>query len=314
MVVAEMLDLSRLPSPDLIAIDYEADLIERIARLKEVFDAAGISYDVDRLLTDPAGLIQEADNYRETLAKATINDTYKKTLIGFAERDSLDWFAANFHFMGRMDGETDERFRRRIQLENENKAGGRLAGYMLECMNASIEVSDVGAWVDRSNIFEPTVRLAIMVASVPSWVRDPAAPVDTARFLRSDGGGNGAAPDALVTLVQSHMDRDTVKQATDIVAVQSVSVLETDIRYMVHHLKGPDPTLLRTTSGLAVARMVDERHKPHRDLPRPAIIAAGSVGGVETLSVDAPATDIDASFGELVFVNSITVESAYTDG
>lgn len=313
-VAAETLDLSRLPAPLLLAVNYESDLAERKARLLELFDAADIPYDLSTLETDPAIIVQEVDNYREMLAKVAINDTYKQTLVAFATGASLDWFAANSHFLARMDGEQDERFRRRIQLENENKSGGRLSGYKLECMNASLEVSDVGAWVDRTHIMEPIVRLAIMVANAKPWVEDVAAPVNTTRLLRATGGGNGSAPSPLVAAVQAHVDQETVKQATDVVAVQSVSIVETHLHYTIFHRRGPDPLLLRASSARASSLMLDARHVPHRDTALSTIAAAATVGGVDRVAISSPSADLRILNGQLSYISSITVESAFEDG
>lgn len=313
-VVAEALDLSRLPAPVLIPINFEEDLAARIARLKEIFDAAAIPYDVEKLLTDPAGCLQEADNYRESLAKVAVNETYKRTLIAFAEKASLDWWGVSFLGLLRMAGETDIRYRTRLILEFENKSGGRLSGYKTEALRASIDVADAGVWVDRSNPLQPVIRIAIMVASAAKWVVDPAQAVGTARLIRDAGGSTGAASSALVAAVQKHIDQEHVKQGTDVIVVQSVSVRETAVAYIVEHRSGPDPTLLRTSSAKATADMVDRRHTPGRDLPRPAITAAGFVGGVEQLSITVPALDLIIPQSDLVFVTSITVGSAYTDG
>ncbi len=290
MTVAEQLDLSRLPAPWLIDVDYEADLAARIAFLLPLFDAAGIPYDVHRLQYDTAIILEQVDNNRETLVKAAYNDGYKSTLIAFARGGSLDHFAANFHSLVRMPGEEDERFRRRIQLEADNKSGGRLSGYVAECMKASIEVADVGAWVDRSDLLQPCVRLAIMIAA-----------------------GKGVPSAELVLAVQAHIDRKDVKQATDIVHVQPVEIVETEVDVTLYHRPGPDPAVLRTGAKVALEALLKDRHSPGRDLPVSSLIAAASVGGVERVVVNSPDADVIAGFGKLIDVVTLEVRSAYVD-
>ena len=314
LVVAETLDLSRLPAPQLEPIDFETDRLARMAVLVQLFDAAGIAYEVADLHSNPGAIHQRLDNNREMLVKIAINDTYKKTLIAFAEKAALDWWGVSFLGVARMAGESDARYRVRLFLEFENKSGGRLTGYKAEALKASADVSDVGAWVDRSDPRQPVIRLAIMVATAAAWTADPAAPTGQTRLVRLGGGGNGGAPAALVSTVQAHIDQEHVKQGTDVVVVQSVAVTEAPVAYFVHHRRGPDPTLLRSASAKAVATMVDGRHTPGRDLPQSSIIAAGSVGGVERLSVSTPASDLIIPHGGLVYATSISVESAYTDG
>ncbi|WP_439604461.1 baseplate J/gp47 family protein [Shinella sp.] len=315
LVVAETLDLSRLPAPQLIPIDFETDRLARMAVLVQLFDEVGIPYEVSKLHANPGAIHQRLDNNREMLVKIAINDTYKKTLIAFAEKASLDWWGVSFLGVERMAGENDARYKVRLFLEFENKSGGRLTGYKAEALKASIDVSDVGAWVDRTDPRQPVIRLAIMVASAAAWVSDPAAANGQTRLIRAGGGGNGAASSALVTAVQSHIDQEHIKQGTDVVVVQSVVVTETPVAYLLYHRRGPDPTLLRSASAKAVASMVDERHTPGRDLPRSSITAAGSVGGVERLEGVLPAGDnLVIANGGLAYISSITVESAYTDG
>lgn len=295
--ISVQLDLSRLPAPTLLSMDYEAALADRMARLKALLTAAGIPYNVETLDSDVAGILQQADNFRELLAIAATNDTYKSTLIAFATGASLDHIAATLHSMTRIEGEADDRFRRRVQYEAENKSGGRLIGYIAEALKASIDVADVGAWVDRSVQYEPVVRLAIMVADDPD-----------------DDEDDGTPPAELVTLVQAHMDREDVRQATDVIAVQPVTVTPVSIDVTIHHRPGPDPVMLRAAALASLKAMAADRFHPHRDIPRSAIHAAASVAGVERVTINSPAADIEVGNGGLAHISSINVSSAVTDG
>lgn len=290
-VVAEALDLSRLPAPTLLSVDFEKDLAERVVRMKAIFDAAGVPYDVERLLTDPAGCLQEADNYRETLSKRAINDLYLQRLIAFSKGSDLDHIGATLHFLPRIDGEADERYRYRLQLESENKAGGRLSGYIAEAMKVSLDVFAVGAWVDRSVLYEPTVRLALQVAT-----------------------GSGVAASDLVGRVQQHIDRDDVRQATDVVVVQSVVVTSFAIDVRIHHRPGPDPVMLRANAKAALEKMVEERWRPGRDIPLVAVSAAAMVAGAESVDVLAPGNDLIIDTGGLATCVGISVSSETTSG
>lgn len=295
--VSILLDLSRLPAPALLTADYEARLNDRLARLKDLFDAAGIAYDVETLNDNPGAIIQQADNYRELLAVAAVNDVYKATLVAFASGAALDHIAATLHSMARIEGESDDRFRRRVQYEAENKSGGRLTGYVAEALKASLDVYDVGAWVDRSVRYEPVVRLAVMVALDPN-----------------DNESDGTPPGALVQAVQAHMDREDVRQATDIIAVQPVNVTDVAISVTIHHRPGPDPVVLRSNALAALEAMATDRFHPHRDIPLSAIHAAASVAGVERVTINSPASDVVIGNGGLAHVSSIDVTSALTDG
>ncbi len=313
-VVAEQLDFSRLPPPEaLLTLSFKNSFEEAKARLVEEFAANNVPFNVEKLETDSGVLILRVNNWRELLMVAAVNRAFLQTLITHATGASLDHIAATIHFMPRMPGEKDDRFKLRIQLEEENKSGGRLPGYKREAMSVSLDVEDVGAWVDRAERFEPVVRLAIMAAGAGAWMVDANASAGTTRLVRQSGT-DGAASNALVAAVQAHMERDNVPQATDVISVQSVSVVGQAIDVTLHHLRGPDPAVLRLAGAWAIAAMSEERRKPHRALPKSPISAAASVGGVERCTVNLPAADVFPGYGTVVHVTEILVRSLVTDG
>jgi phage-related baseplate assembly protein len=288
--MSEALDLSRMPAPELLKVDFEAVRAARITYLLALLDAAGIAYDAETLETDPGVILQESDAYREILAMASINDAFKAGLVAFATGAALDHIGATLHFLSRMDGETDERYRRRIQLESENKAGGRLAGYVHEALSVSADVFDVGAWIDRVDPMQPTVRLAIMGA-----------------------GETGLPEPELVLAVQAHLDSETVRQATDIITCQAIEIVDYEIDVVVRHRSGPDPALLRSNADAALLSLAVERFRPGRDVRVSAIIAASSVAGVESVQVVSP-SDIDINPAQVGRCLSVNVSSEITDG
>lgn len=284
-----LIDLSQLTPPDYrAALDYEAALDARIARLKTLFDAAGISYDADTLESDPAGILQQADAYRELLALGALNDTYLATLLAFATGNALDHLGATLHLLPRLYGETDERYRKRIVLAAQQKAGGRLSGYIAEALGADAEVADAGAYVDRST-GAPIVRVSIMAADNP-----PAA--------------------ELVARVQAHLDREDVRQATDTVIAEPVAVQSLQIEVVLEHLAGPDPAVLVDRARAAIDRVVALRYAPGRDMPRSALIAAAAVEGVERVVLASPTADVDAGPGGVIEVTDVLITTERVDG
>lgn len=305
------LDLSQLPAPQLVDVNFEKTFDERKAMLVELLVLAGYEVTVQDLEFDPYIILQRADNVREQLCRVAINHKYEQTLIAFALEGALDHFAAQFTGLLRQTGEKDDRFRRRVSLEIQNRSGGRLSGYQADCMNFAADVDEVGAWFDRSNPLQPTVRLALMSQWVGTWVEvDVGAPM-TSRL--NWVGNTGAVGAEVVVGTQGYIDREDVKQATDIVHVSSCQVVETILDLTLFHLRGPDPSLLRRAGADAVAKMCAGRKQPHRDLPRSAIEAAASVGGVERVALNTPPNGIAAGYGEVLHVTSIIIRSALTD-
>jgi phage-related baseplate assembly protein len=178
-------------------------------------------------------------------------------------------------------------------------------------MRFSSSIAKVGAWVDRSNLLEPTVNLALMTAISGNWVESNAISPSTLRW--DWAGTTGIASADLVAATQQYIERDDIKQATDVVRVSSCSVIEGIIDVTLHHLQGPDPVLLRRSAAEAISKLIAARKQPHRDMPSSAVSAAAFVGGVERVSVTHPAGGITAQFGQMVHIASIIVRSAATD-
>ncbi|MEQ3671378.1 baseplate J/gp47 family protein [Pseudophaeobacter sp.] len=284
-----LIDLSQLTPPSYRAeLDFEKILAERLERLGAALAAAGIAYDADALESDPAMILQEADAYRELLALGALNDAYLSTLLPFASGADLDALGVSLHLLARAEGETDDRYRRRIALAAEQKAGGRLSGYMAEALQASLKVADAGAYVDRST-GAPIVRVPIMAAVNPP------------------------TPE-LVSTVQAHLDREDVRQATDVVFAEPVEVQAVAVIVVLEHLAGPDPSVLVARAHTAIEKVTARRKTPGRDLPRSALIAAAAVEGVERVRLEAPAGDVVAGPGGLIEVDHLEVTSERVNG
>jgi phage-related baseplate assembly protein len=284
-----LIDLSQLtPTSFRADLDFEAILAVRLEHLKSLLNTAGIEYDADTLESDPAKILQEADAYRELLALGALNDAYLSTLLPFAAGADLDALGVSLHLLARADGETDDRYKRRIALAAEQKAGGRLSGYKAEALQASLEVVDAGAYVDRST-GGPIVRVPIMAEVNPP------------------------SPD-LVSTVQAHLDREDVSQATDVVFAEPVEVQSVAVIVVLEHLAGPDPSVLAARARSAIEKVTARRRTPGRDLPRSALIAAAAVEGVERVRLDAPAADVVAGRGGLIEVASLDVTTERVDG
>ena len=284
-----LIDLSQLTPPSYRAeLDYEAIIAARMERLKAALSAAGVNYQADSLESDPAKILQEADAYRELLVLGALNDAYLSTLLPFAKGADLDGLGVTLHLLARAEGESDERYRRRIAIAAEQKAGGRLSGYTAEALLSSPEVLDANAYVDRSTGV-PIVRVPIMAATNPP------------------------TPE-LVSTVQAHLDREDICQATDLVFAEPVTVQQVSVSITLEHLAGPDPSVLAARARAAVEAVIKRRRSPGRDLPRSALIAAAAVEGVERVRLNSPVSDIIAGPGGLIEVTSLTIGTERVDG
>ena len=139
-----MIDLQTLPAPTVVeALSFEAilaaakaDFAERLRPHLPAID------DILALESEPVVKLLEAHAYRELLFRARVNDAALAHLLAFATGADLDHKAA-FYGLARMPGESDERYRRRIQLRvRALAANGTKEHYELAALTASPMVRD----------------------------------------------------------------------------------------------------------------------------------------------------------------------------
>ena len=288
---AVQLDLSRLPKPDAIKdLSYETILADRKTHLLGLFDAAGVPYNVESLETDSAIILQEEDSYRELLDLAAINDAVRAVMVAFAQGSDLDHLAA-FYNITRL-GELDERLRYRVLLAPEAWGLGKLAGYLQATLTASADIIAAGVYVDRSDPYQPVIRIAPQSAT----------------------GADGVPSNETLDDIRIFLNREDVKGATDVVQVSAPKIIPYSIDVTIEHLPGPDPVLVRANALASLQKFSAARNRPGRDIPRSGIDAAATVDAVERVVIRQPPADIFVSAGGLSVCRGISVVTALTDG
>lgn len=149
----DVIDTTTLPQPTVVeALDFEAILAEHRADLLERYPAAA---DVMDLESEPLAKLLEAHAYRELLYRARVNDAARAHLLAFATGSDLEHLGA-FYSVPRLDGESDERLRRRILLRVAALSGnGTKEHYEQIALTASQNVQDAIAtqpWPGRVNV------------------------------------------------------------------------------------------------------------------------------------------------------------------
>jgi phage-related baseplate assembly protein len=166
------LDLSQLAAPDAIrALDFEAVLDARMQDLVARFAAAGVTYDVGQLETDPAKILQEVDAFRETLVNARINDAVLATSLAKATGHDLEVVAGNYK-TARQAGESDDSLRKRAQLAWENLSiGGSYGGYGYQALSAApAQLGDVAVYGHELSAVPKGEVWIVCLGSNPSGV------------------------------------------------------------------------------------------------------------------------------------------------
>ena len=230
------LDLSLLPRPAAIeTISQDAILDARMADLVARFTAAGVTYDVPMLESDPAKILQEEDTFREALVRQRIDDAIYATSLAYADGPDLDVRAADFATR-RAAGELDPSLRRRAQLAYENlSVGGSYGGYEYQARAVSpVEIADCvvyGHEVDP--VPKGEVRIALLGAN-----------------------SSGVASDDLLARVQARFAGRGDRKVNDVVNVVSADVVTYAIDATLVLRRGaqprPDPAPIRDAQYIQV--------------------------------------------------------------
>ncbi len=284
---ASALDLSRISRSALWPERSFADIeLARIADLKARFAAAGIPFDVEQLETDPSRYLQQSSAYRELLTLYAIDDAQASVLLAFAIGAYLDKLG-DLHVTPRLEGESDDRYRARIQLAPEAfAAAGTPGGYIYHATQISTDVRDVGLTVlDRG---KPSVMVELVILSAT---------------------GNGAPSAALVQAVRDRVTRDDIKLLTDTVVVRGAVIVEYDVVATQYIRPGPDPNLVRTLGVDALRKAADRQKRIGGDVPRNALDAALYVANVDRVEVQSPSADIITQRHQAAHLRDVTLKT-----
>lgn len=180
-----MIDLTTLPAPRVVELlSYEAILAAAKADFAErIRPHLPNIEEILQLESDPVVKLLEAHAYRELLYRARVNDAALAHLLAFATGADLDHKGA-FYGLARLDAESDDRYRRRIQLRVRALAGnGTREHYELAALTASQLVRDAIATQPQAG------RVSVLL-----WLADGADPNATAATVLAALNADDARP------------------------------------------------------------------------------------------------------------------------
>lgn len=272
------IDLSAMTPPDIIeTLDYETivtdmrdDLVARFPAIIGVID----------LESEPARKLIEAFAYRELLLRARINDSARAVLLASSYGSNLDHLGALFA-TARQEDETDDRFRRRIQLAPEAfSVAGPKGAYQYHALTVAPWARDVSAVMTAPG----TVRVTML--------KEGADPVPTAAELQS----------VLIALRD-----DAVRPLTDVVQVLAPHVVPVTIDARLMLYPGPDGTLVQTRATVALSEWLERNRMLGMNLRRSAIFARLHQEGVHSVELVAPAEDVVLDESQVYAITALTV-------
>ncbi|KRQ99278.1 baseplate assembly protein [Bradyrhizobium valentinum] len=271
-------DLTQLTPPDLIEeVSFETILDAQKTWVLSAWDVVRQKrpdlppLDTLGLETEPMTIILQAYAYRETVIRALINDKARAVLLTYAVGNDLDHLGALFGTFRLVLNpaevalgsapimESDDRFRRRIQLAPEAfSTVGPRGAYMYFALTLSPEIVDAWAYSPRDG------RVNVVVS-----------------------GANGADVSAatLGQLVRRFEREDTVP-LTDIVSVYRAQRTPYTVAATVYFPRGPDPLTIETAVEDKIRAYAAERCRIGAEVYRAGLYAAAKIAGVENVVID----------------------------
>lgn len=270
------IDLSRLAPPDIIeALSYETILAEMLAD----FTAKWPDYDVGALETDPAKMVLEVAAYREVLLRNRVNFAARAVMVAYAGGHDLEHLGA-FFGVARMDGESDDRFRRRVQLAPEAYSmGGPRGAFIYWALTLSTEIADAWAFCPADGV----VRIVVAGAA-----------------------GEPVSDDCIAELVRFY-DQEDVRPLTDEIAVQKAELVPFDVSLTGVLARGPSPATVKAEIEAAIRTYCTGRYRIGQEVRRNGIIAAAMVRSVDDVTNVLPAGDVICGDTQIAVLRDLTV-------
>ena len=271
-------DLSRLPPPEVTRQPgFETVLAELTAAFRERWP----DYDAT-VESDPARKMLEVFAWRETVLRRQIADAARAVMLAYAGGADLDHLAALLA-VARHDGESDEALRSRVR-------GALGAASTAGPSSAYRHHARAVAGVADASVSSPTpgtVRVVVL-GSAASGV--PAAPV--------------------LAAVRAALSADEVRPLTDTVQVAAAAIVSYDLTASLKVAPGPDAPTVLAAAEASVRAYAGERGGLGRGVTTSGLTAALHVGGVEKVTLTAPAADVAATSAQAARLDTLTLTKA----
>lgn len=287
------IDLSGLPAPDvLIPIDYEnmlaaikADLISRDPSLTDALS----------LESDPLTKLLESVAYLHMLKTNQVNQTAKAMLLAYATGTTLDHLASavnvsrllvkqgNPNAVPPMPNiyESDDAFRRRIQLEPERASAGSEGAYMFWALSADGDVRDISVVTATAGV------VTVYVQSHSELV----------------------ASDILKEKVRQAVDNPNRKPFTDQVRIASGQPFGFDVQAELTLYPGPDKDVVMATARAELDKYLEKVRYLGYDVTISGLHHALHQAGVQRVKLLAPSADINLPKGKYANCTGIVLNA-----
>jgi phage-related baseplate assembly protein len=306
-----VIDLSQVPAPDVVeALDYEAIF----AAMRADFVARDPSFTA-LLDSDPAIKVLQAAAYREMLLRQRVNDAARAVLLTQASRNDLDNIGALFG-VARLTGETDERYRLRVQQGLALLAGaGPHNAYRAHAMAVSGAIVDVGVHSPEAGVVHVVVLAPQDVARADQAGDDLA--IGAALFAQPTDQSRAAilirSSTPLMDQIRVRLNSDDYRPLTDSVVVRPPDPVTFAVSAQLVLYPGPDAATVRAAALARLATYLASVRRVAYDVTRSGIIAALTAPGVQNVLLAGPSADVVVGPTGVAVCTSKTVTADLVD-
>lgn len=263
------LDLSTLPAPAVVeTLSYEAVLAAMLADLQ----ARDPSFTAI-VESDPAMKILEVCALRETILRARINDAAKATMLAYAAGSDLDQLAALVNVQRKvitpanpetvpptaavLEDDTALRYRTQLAFEGISTAGPA-GSYEFHALRVAT-IKDV-AVAGPPTVDPGNVRVTLLS------VNDEASPAE-------------------IAAVEAILSDEDVRPLTDLVTVQSATIVGYTVEAVLHVTPGWDSALAISTATSALVAYCAGAYRIGHNIPISGIYKSLHVAGVDSVTL-----------------------------
>lgn len=302
--MSELVDLSKLPAPDVLeALDYETLLAERKAAFIQLYPEAEQAFWRSRLAleSEPITKLLEENCYLQLLERQRINNAAKATMLAYATGADLEVIAANVNVARQvvqaedrsvsppipavMEDDASLRLRTQLAFEGMSVAGPRSA-YVFHALSAHPLVADVS-----------------VVSPEPAQV--------LVTILSREGQGD--ANEAILKAVRDKLNDENIRPIGDRVTVQSAVIQPYQIHAKLHLYRGPEYEPIKSAALKQLTAYAEEKRRLGRDISLSGIYAALYLEGVQRVELVQPTQDLVLPSSKSGYCTNIKLDVVISD-
>jgi phage-related baseplate assembly protein len=275
-------------------LDAESILGNRMTRFKQLWayydPPAAAQYDVENLEFDPIKINQELCTYFELMIRDRVNQAARSVTLAYAIGTDLDAIATRYPGgMPRLDGESDDRYRRRIWLSpNTLSPHGTAEGYEFWALTALPALRDVTAMRSVQIDYYPTILITCLM-------EPPAEPNPS---------------DEQLIAIRTYIQDLSRQGLTDVISVNPPKVMNIDYDIAVWLYPGASWPQIQTNITNNLSKLINDQYWLGHDHSLMAINSQCAMSGVHHIDIVSPAENVMVPMDWIVRVRNIYVTLA----